>query len=34
MTTTATTAISNPVGLVMFDASEKMVICNRRYLEM
>jgi PAS domain S-box-containing protein len=23
-----------PHGLVMFDASEKMVICNRRYLEM
>ncbi len=28
-------AINNmPHGLVMFDASEQMVICNRRYLEM
>ena len=28
-------AINNmPHGLVMFDASERMVICNRRYLEM
>ena len=28
-------AINNmPQGLVMFDASEQMVICNRRYLEM